>query len=104
MCGSFSLTPALSRWEREDFSPSVAKPKAVDVARDLMPPTAARSRFSLPAGEGWGEGESSKLSGALSQQSLRNPKSLLAVRVQWSHDEIAEKARPSAYEVFNAID
>ena len=53
----FSLTPALSRWEREDLIQSLKQ------SSDWMLPNAhpgkwnTRLLFPLPAGEGQGEGE-----------------------------------------------
>ena len=50
-CVAFSLTPALSRWERENRSTDAARIERVPFVarRTSWPP--------LPAGEGWGEGE-----------------------------------------------
>ena len=48
---AFSLTPTLSRWERESGRPSLASRGASRLAE------ARTNRPPLPAGEGWGEGE-----------------------------------------------
>ena len=48
---AFSLTPTLSRWERESGRPSLANRGASRLAE------ARTNRLPLPAGEGWGEGE-----------------------------------------------
>src|SRR5689334_6685966 len=56
MCGCVSLTPALSRWERESRSASYGGPRSV-VAHESNPwryrePEPCRLRFPLPQGEG----------------------------------------------------
>ena len=48
---ALSLTPTLSRWERECCRPSFAIPGALDHSNTRP------NWLPLPAGEGWGEGE-----------------------------------------------
>ena len=62
--GPLSLTPALSRWERENRSPVSGEP-AVDSSLEALGKTSSRRKpFPLPAGEGQGEGQSRGLSNA----------------------------------------
>ena len=51
----FSLTPALSRWEREPRRPRCDNPRTSANPRDC------RTILPLPAGEGRGEGERPRL-------------------------------------------
>ena len=51
VCGAFSLTLTLSRWERELCRPSPGKSSTPDWSRTQP------NRPPLPAGEGRGEGE-----------------------------------------------
>ena len=54
--GTFSLTPALSRWERENYFPS---PGMIGrwICRTVIEKTTDTQRlFPLPQGEGQGEG------------------------------------------------
>jgi transcription-repair coupling factor (superfamily II helicase) len=65
----FSLTPALSRRERED-SPSVLEDGGGDSTKDLRANERDRKLSPLPLGEGQGEGESSLNSISLNFASL----------------------------------
>ena len=63
---SLSLTPALSRWERENCFQPLGKPAAgfCLVATEFREDT--QRLFPLPAGEGQGEGERNALSKLMS--------------------------------------
>jgi len=54
---TFSLTPALSRWERESCSPVLEKAEVGDSTRDSRTNQSGRMLSPLPQGEGQGEGE-----------------------------------------------
>ena len=53
----FSLTPALSRWERENRSQRLGKPIVASGSSDSRKSEASQLLFPLPAGEDQGEGE-----------------------------------------------
>ena len=57
--GALSLTPALSRWERENPSRSSLMADTGVRGEISSQSVTVRSLFPLPAGEGQGEGESS---------------------------------------------
>jgi hypothetical protein len=49
---AFSLTPALSRWEREKRSLPLGKTSAASGSNNLLKPERRQLLFPLPAGEG----------------------------------------------------
>ena len=53
-----SLTPALSRWERENCPPAFPNTEGSDGRKIIERSEYVRSLFPLPQGEGRGEGES----------------------------------------------
>jgi hypothetical protein len=53
----FSLTPALSRWERENRFPIHGKTTAGFCSANKLISEGNQRLFPLPAGEGQGEGE-----------------------------------------------
>ena len=57
----FPLTPALSRRERENRSPSQSKTCDWIYGADVRKPRHGESLFPLPAGVGQGEGEASRV-------------------------------------------
>ena len=59
--GALSLTPALSRWERENRSQVLEKPGVGDSSKDSRANRNDRKLSPLPQGEGQGEGERESL-------------------------------------------
>ncbi len=59
--GTLSLTPALSRWERENRSPVLEKSGVGDSTKDSRANRSGRKLSPLPQGEGQGEGERNAL-------------------------------------------
>ena len=55
--GPLSLTPALSRWEKEKHSPAFGEAMTVFCWRVIRILAGNQRLFPLPAGEGQGEGE-----------------------------------------------
>jgi len=54
---TFSLTPALSRWERENCPPLLEKARVGASTGGSRANQSSRMLFPLPHGEGQGEGE-----------------------------------------------
>ncbi|TAK92237.1 MAG: DEAD/DEAH box helicase, partial [Verrucomicrobia bacterium] len=62
--GAFSLTPALSRWERENPSPRSEETESDCGSADLEQSETSEALSPLPAREGQGEGESYEIQNA----------------------------------------